>query len=102
MAQATQPQRYQILVEGALDPKWSECLGGLAVSVREGPEQPLVTELTGALEDQAALQGVLDTLFMLNLRLLHVERRPPDIGEADRHHVGSIDSMAVQSTRGGS
>ena len=65
---------YQILVEGALDPSWTDSLAGLVISVREGPEQPPVTVLTGPLTDQAALQGVLDTLFMLNLRLLRVER----------------------------
>ena len=78
MAHATQPQQYHILVEGALDPRWSECLGGLAISAREGPGQPPLTVLAGPLEDQAALHGVLDTLFMLNLRLLRLERRPPD------------------------
>ena len=61
-------------MEGVLDPKWSDCLAGLAISVREQPEQPPVTVLTGPLEDQAALQGVLDTLFMLNMPLLLVER----------------------------
>jgi hypothetical protein len=83
MIHAIQPPHYHILVEGALDPQWSECLGGLAISVREGPGQPPLTVLAGPLQDQAALQGVLDTLFMLNLRLLHVQRRPPDAGAAD-------------------
>ena len=67
---------YQILVQGALDPNWSEYLAGLSISVRERPSQPLVTELSGPLRDQAALHGVLDTLFMLNLPLLLVECRP--------------------------
>lgn len=67
---------YQIHVEGVLDPQWSDSLAGLAISVREPAEQPPVTVLTGPLEDQAALQGVLDTLFMLNVPLLLVERCP--------------------------
>ena len=67
---------YQIHVEGVLDPQWSDSLAGLAISVREPTEQPPVTVLTGPLEDQAALQGVLDTLFMLNIPLLLVERCP--------------------------
>ena len=65
---------YQICVEGVLDPQWSDSLAGLAISVREQPPRPAITELTGPLEDQAALQGVLDTLFMLNMPLLLVER----------------------------
>jgi hypothetical protein len=84
MTEAKHPQRYQILVEEALDPKWSECLGGLTITVRDQSEQPPVTVLSGCLVDQAALQGVIDTLFMLNLRLLLVERRPPEIDEADQ------------------
>jgi hypothetical protein len=67
---------YQIHVEGVLDPQWSDSLAGLVISVREPAEQPPVTVLTGPLEDQAALQGVLDTLFMLNIPLLLVERCP--------------------------
>jgi len=70
--------RYQIHVEGTLDPNWSECLAGLTVSLREQPAQPPVTVLTGPLADQAALQGVLDTLFMLNMPLLLVERCRPE------------------------
>jgi len=77
MTRVTHTLHYQILVEGTLDPSWFECLAGLAISVRERPEQPLVTVLTGPLEDQAALQGVLDTLFMLNMPLLMVERCLP-------------------------
>ena len=78
MTRATCTSHYQILVEGSLDPRWFECLAGLTISVREHPEPPLVTVLTGPLEDQAALQGVLDTLFMLNLPLLLVQRFPPE------------------------
>jgi hypothetical protein len=65
---------YRILVEGSIDPNWSDCLGGLAISVDKGSSQRLVTELCGPLKDQSALQGVLDTLFMLNMRILLVER----------------------------
>jgi len=65
---------YQIHVEGVLDPQWFDCLAGLDISVREQPAQPPVTVLTGPLEDQAALQGVLDALFMLKMPLLMVER----------------------------
>jgi hypothetical protein len=66
--------QYQILVEGVLDPRWSGSLAGLTISVRKQPEQPVITVLRGSLADQAALQGVLDTLFMLNMPLLLVER----------------------------
>ena len=69
---------YQIHVEGVFDPQWSDCLAGLAIFVREQPPQPPVTVLTGPLADQAALQGVLDALFMLKMPLLMVERCLPE------------------------
>jgi hypothetical protein len=78
MTRTTHMPCYQILVEGMLDPQWSDCLAGLTISVREQPPRPAVTQLTGPLEDQAALQGVLDTLFMLKMPLLMVERCLPE------------------------
>ena len=76
MMQAAPIPYYQIVVAGVIDATWSSSLAGLAISVREQPAQPIVTKLTGPLADQSALQGVLDTLFMLNLPLLLVERFP--------------------------
>ena len=78
MTQAARWPCYQIYVEGVLDPQWSDCLAGLAISVREQPARPPVTVLTGPLQDQSALQGVLDTLFMLKMPLLMVERCLPE------------------------
>ena len=74
MTQTAPIPYYQILVAGVIDSTWTACLGGLDISVREQPAQPIVTMLTGPLEDLSALQGVLDTLFMLNMPLLLVER----------------------------
>lgn len=71
--QAPRAANYRIVVEGVLDPMWQPCLGGLAVSEQREPGQPVVTQLEGAIIDQAALEGVLDTLFMLGLRLILVE-----------------------------
>ena len=76
MTQTAPIPYYQILVAGVIESTWSSCLAGLDISVHEQPVQPIVTKLTGPLEDQSALQGVLDTLFMLNMPLLLVERFP--------------------------
>ncbi len=81
MMQASQPANYRITVEGALDPMWLPCLSGFDVAEEQTPEQrgpgrPPVTRLEGRAVDQAALQGVLDTLFMLGLRLILVESLP--------------------------
>jgi hypothetical protein len=76
MMQASQTADYRIIVEGVLDPMWLECLGGLELTEQRQPGQPVVTRLEGRLADQSALQGVIDTLIMLGLRLLSVERLP--------------------------
>jgi hypothetical protein len=76
MIQTSQAANYRIVVDGALDPMWGECLGGLEITEERLPGRPVFTRLEGRLLDQSALQGVLDTLFMLGLRLITVERLP--------------------------
>jgi hypothetical protein len=76
MIQPSQSANYRILVEGVLDPIWLDCLGGLDVTEQRQPGQPVVSRLEGRLVDQSALQGMLDMLFMLGMRLLLVERLP--------------------------
>ncbi len=76
MIHASQAARYRIVVDGALDPVWFESLGGLRITEQRPPGQPVVTQLEGRLMDQSALQGVIDTLIMLGLRLTLVERLP--------------------------
>ncbi|MCS6846031.1 MAG: hypothetical protein NZ528_17200 [Caldilineales bacterium] len=63
---------YRIIVQGRVDPAWSEWLGGLDITLSETSSCP-VTTLIGPLSDQSMLHGVLDTLFMLNLPVLRVE-----------------------------
>ena len=67
------PATYHIRVQGILDVRWSDRLGGMAIS-STGPESEApVTSLSGRLLDQAALCGVLNTLYDLRLPLLSVE-----------------------------
>ena len=68
-----EPATYSIRVQGALDANWSGRLGGLrSLVVRAGDQA--VTELSGQLADQAALVGVLTSLYDLGMPLLSVER----------------------------
>lgn len=69
----TSMRRYTVVVEGTLDPAWSDSMGGLTITTCLRPPLPPVTRLTGMLVDQGALHGVLNTLFMLDLPLLLVE-----------------------------
>jgi len=68
------PATYQISVQGQIDPTSSEILGGMTISPSLGEASPPVTTLEGELNDQAALAGVLNTLYELHLTVLSVER----------------------------
>ena len=57
------PARYRICVKGYLDPNWSGRLGGMTITTTEQVEDVPVTTLSGPLLDQAALLGVLNTLY---------------------------------------
>ena len=59
---------YQIRIQGQIDKSWSEWLGGLAITPQSNGE----TLLTGSIVDQAALHGILDKLYAMNLTILSV------------------------------
>jgi hypothetical protein len=59
---------YQIRIQGQIDQSWSDWLGGLAITLETEGE----TLLTGPIVDQAALHGILDKLYALNLSILSV------------------------------
>jgi hypothetical protein len=66
-----QSATYRIEVQGQLSEEWLEWYGmQLAVAHDEGGLT--VSTLTGELADQAALHGLLDKLYTLNLPLVAV------------------------------
>ena len=66
----SEPQVYQIRVQGHLDETWINWFSPLAAVNDENGE----ATLTGTVRDQAELHGLLDRLFDLNLTLLAVNR----------------------------
>jgi hypothetical protein len=68
-----QPCFYEIRVEGLLTARWSEWFEALAVHADPNGE----TILSGWLDDQAALYGVLAKIHALNLVLVSVNRSAP-------------------------
>jgi len=73
-ADADRPAEYRILVRGHLGERWRDRLGGLEMTFHEDPDKLPQTELTGPLQDQAALMGVLEHLYSRGVAILSVER----------------------------
>ena len=67
------PATYRLRVNGCLDGRWSDRLGGLAITTSGQDDAPVVATLYGEVIDQAALAGVLSALYNLHLPLLSVE-----------------------------
>jgi hypothetical protein len=66
------PATYLISVQGMIDLDWSDRLSGLTIGLIREEACPPVTTLKGELSDQAALAGVLNTLYELHLPILSV------------------------------
>lgn len=67
------PEYYEIRVKGHFKLPWSEWFSGLEITQLDGPE----TLLSGLLDDQAALHGLLKRIRDLNLTLISVNCDPP-------------------------
>lgn len=61
---------YEIRVQGKLEARWSEWFDGLSISEVGGNE----TLIKGIVADQAALRGILEKVWDLNLVLISVRR----------------------------
>ena len=68
-----EPMVYQIRVKGHLDPRWTDWFGGMAITLEENGE----TLLTGPVEDQAALHGLLKKVRDLGVPLISAIRVEP-------------------------
>jgi hypothetical protein len=68
------PAAYQIRVRGRVGSNWSDRLEGMTILLADAETNCPVTTLEGELIDQAALAGVLNTLYELHLTVLEVKR----------------------------
>ncbi len=64
---------YRIRFQGAFDESWLQCLGADWTIQFTGESTTVTTTITGALSDQAALIGLLSSLYDVGLPLLEVE-----------------------------
>jgi hypothetical protein len=73
-AAPAEPARYELCVQGVLEPHWSAWFEGLQVTSDERGQ----TTIAGPVTDQAALHGLLAKVRDLGLELLSVRRLDPD------------------------
>ncbi len=60
---------YKIKIKGKIDESWSEWLPGFNLNYQKN-----ITVLSGYVQDQAALHGILDRIRDMNLTLISVEK----------------------------
>ena len=74
MQEESTRQMYRIRIQGNLDPRWSEWLADMSIACERNAAGGTAVVLTGFLADQAALRGVLNRLWDLNLAVISVNR----------------------------
>jgi hypothetical protein len=65
---------YHIIVEGEIDPSWSDWFQGFRIQPLVNRNGECLSVLSGAVVDQAALRGILNKIWDLNLALVSVNR----------------------------
>jgi hypothetical protein len=70
LSTGSQEGTFEIHIKGQLDESWSDWLEGLEVKLLDNGEMILF----GHIGDQAALMGILNKLYRLNLTLLSVSK----------------------------
>ena len=65
---------YSIQIQGTLDQDWADQFGELRVYTiqQEDPGGATMTTVVGKVTDQAALAGLLNLLYSLQLSLIHI------------------------------
>jgi hypothetical protein len=68
------PATYRIRVRGKIKASWSDRVEGMTITLEVQPDGATETTLVGKLRNQAAVMGVISTLYELHLELLSVSR----------------------------
>jgi hypothetical protein len=71
----TEGTTYQIRVQGWIGKRWVSRFDGMTIVRGSAPDGTPMTTLTGAVPDQAALRGILNQLWDLNLTLISVRKQ---------------------------
>ena len=79
-SEASQNNRYyQIVVEGRIDSSWVKWLGNFHLVSQKKTNGKYLTMLSGVVIDQAALRGLVNNLWNLNLALCSIQQIDPPV-----------------------
>lgn len=76
------PATYRIVIQGTVSEGWHRRLGGMEVTTSNPESDQPRTILQGPLCDQAALHGLLETLYALHLPIVEVTKVDDPTGAA--------------------
>ena len=79
------PATYRICIKGVLESGLAERFWGMSSGPIERIDEPEQTALVGEVADQAALVGVINTLYNSGHTVVSVERIHPDEGSHIDH-----------------
>ena len=68
-----QPARYRIKVYGAVDKRWFAYYDNMVLEKENEEEGRPLTTITGQVTDQAALLGILNLLYDMQLPLISIK-----------------------------
>ena len=68
----TSPAIYKIVVQGKVDNKLADHMLGLQLNVEKEAGQKYFSTLIGKINDQAALSGILNTLYDMHITVISV------------------------------
>jgi hypothetical protein len=80
--QFSKPAIYKIVVQGEVNDDFSRRLGGMQITIERKSGRSPVSVLIGKLSDQAALSGILNALYELDLPVVSVQA----LEEMDKEH----------------
>lgn len=95
-----EPALYRITVLGQLDAQFAARLGDLQLGAGQNAEGAIISTLSGRLQDQAALLGILVQLYNRGHCLLALERAFSSPGW-DKHHLLDEAQIRDSETAGG-
>ena len=91
------PANYRVVIQGTVSEDWHRRLGGMRVNTSSADSRQPRAILQGQLRDQAALHGLLETLYALHLPILEVTKiaDSSDSDAAERRGQGAPDEGAT-------